>query len=178
VLDAGADTILVTLTNATTATLDAGELLTGIDFSLGGLSPSLSAALGIQRTVDGAGAFVDTGAPQSLSWSLAAAGGGVFKLDFTPNAKDAIIGSPTAGSYAGANGSNKANNGHNPFAAQTAQFTLSVPNLEADTPVVVSVFRFGTALAAATPVHMPEPSTGLMAAAFSLTLVLRRRVTG
>jgi MYXO-CTERM domain-containing protein len=174
-LNAGADTILVKLTNSTATTLDAGELFTGLDFNLGGLTPTMTSDTGIQRTVDGAGALTDTGSAQNLSWSLATLGGGSFQLNFTPGADDGIIGPPTAGSYGGANGSIKGNAGHNPFAAQMAEFVLSVPNLEANTPVSVSVFRFGTTLDPANVTITPEPSAAALAIIGLSLAGLRRR---
>ena len=161
----GAGTVTVKLTNTTTTTLDAGELFTGLDFSLGGLTPSLTSKTGIERTVDGSGAFTDTGSAQNLSWSLISLGGGSFQLNFNPNAEDAIIGPPSGGNYSGANGSIKGNNGHNPFAAVTATFVLTVPGATASTPVSVTTFRFGTTLdpatdtTATTTTTVPEPST-------------------
>lgn len=177
VYDAGADTMSVTLKNSTASTLDAGELFTAIDFSLGGLVPALGSATGVQRTVDGSGAYVDTGSPQPLSWSVTSSGGGVYSLNFNPNAKDGLIGPPTAGSYSGANGSIKGNGGHNPFTAEVATFVLNVPDLEANTPLTVSVFRYGTTLnpADGTIVHMPEPGAAAMAAMASLALIASRR---
>src|SRR5262249_50971441 len=121
----------ITLTNTTATTLDAGELFTGLDFSLGGLTPSLMSKTGIERTVAGGGTYSDTGIAQNLSWSLASLGGGRYQLNFNPDAADGIIGPPSAGSYSGANGSIKGNSGHNPFAAQTATFVLNVPSLTA-----------------------------------------------
>jgi hypothetical protein len=155
-LNAGADTISVKLTNTTTTTLDAGELFTGLDFSLGGLTPAMTSDTGIQRTVAANGTFSDTGTAQNLSWSLVSLGGGSYQLNFTPNAKDAIIGPPTMGSYSLADGSIKDNAGHTPFAAEMALFELSVPGLEADTPVQVTTWRFGTRLDPA----IPEPLSG------------------
>jgi hypothetical protein len=172
------DTIAVTLKNTTPTTLDSGELFTAIDFNLGGLAPTLVSASGIQREVDAVGAYSDTGVPQALSWSVTGGGGGTYSLNFTPTAKDAIIGPPTAGSYAGANGSIQDNNGHNPFAAETADFVLDVPNLEANTPLTVSVFRFGTTMTAAPGVitHMPEPSTAVLVGLAGLACgALRKR---
>jgi hypothetical protein len=161
--NAGADTLALKLTNTTAITLDAGELFTGLDFSLGGLTPSLTSAQGNQRTVTGVGALSDTGSPQNLSWSVASLGGGNFQLNFNPNAADSIIGPPSGGDYSGANGSVKGNAGHNPFAAETAEFVLSVPGLEAHTSIAITQFRFGTTLAAATGNAVPEPGLGLMA---------------
>ena len=161
-LNAGADTVTVKLTNTTKLTLDAGELFTGLDFSLGGLTPTMAstADTGFERSVNGAGGFVDSGGIVNLTWSLVPIGSGVYQLNFNPNAKHAIIGPPTAGSYALANGSIKSNPGHDPFAAEMATFVLSVPGLEASTPVVVRSWRFGTEL---DPAFVPEPTTTALA---------------
>jgi hypothetical protein len=177
VLDDVNDVISVTLQNTTATTLDSGELFTGLDFNIGGLVPTLTSATGIQRTVDAAGAFVDTGSAQSLTWSVAAQGGDVFQLNFTPNAKDAIIGPPTAGTYAGANGSIKANGGHNPFAALTANFELSVPGLGPNSIVELLVFRYGTTLAPATGdiTPLPEPASLAMAGIGLVAMAVQRR---
>lgn len=158
-VNGAADTITVKLTNTTAATLDAGELFTGLDFTVGGLTPTMAsnADTGIQRSVDAGGVFTDTGSAQDLSWSLVPKGGGTFQLNFNPDAKDAIIGPPSGGNYAGANDSIRDNNGHNPFSALMAQFVLNVPNLENNTPFVTKVVRFGTTLDAAT-VTTPDPT--------------------
>lgn len=169
-LNAATDTVTVELTNTTANTFDAGELFTGLDFYLGGLTPSLTSDTGIRRTVADNGTFSDTGVAQNLSWQLVPLGGGNFQLNFSPNAEDAIIGPPTAGSYSGANGSIKGNAGHNPFAAEMAVFVLSVPNLEDSTPVRVTTFRYGTRLDPA----VPEPST-IVLALVSVALVAMRR---
>src|SRR5262245_51824911 len=71
-VNGAANTVTIQLTNSTTTTLDAGELFTGLDFMVGGLTPTMAsnADTGIERTVDGGGAFTDTGSAQNLSWSL------------------------------------------------------------------------------------------------------------
>ncbi len=180
-LNAGADTVTVKLTNTTALTNDAGELFTGLDFMLGGLTPTMTSDTGIERSVDAAGMYTDTGSAQNLSWSLVSLGSGNYQLNFNPNAENAIIGPPTAGSYSGANGSIKDNNGHDPFAAEMAVFVLSVPNLEANTAVLAKVFRYGTGLDVATGIiidpngpGIPEPSTCLLLFLSGLVLLLRK----
>ena len=177
ILNDATDTVSVTLNNTTTTTLDAGELFTGLDFTISGLTPTLTSATGIQRTVDGAGAFVDTGSPQNLSWSIASLGSGDYQLNFTPTSKDSIIGPPTAGSYATANGSIKGNAGHNPFAAEEAQFELSVPGLGPDSIVELLVFRYGTTLqpATGTITPMPEPASLALAGIGLVAMAAQRR---
>ncbi len=165
---AAGDTLTVKLTNTTALTLDAGELFTGLDFSVIG-SPTLTSDMGIQRTVARDGTFVDTGTAQNLSWSLVSMGGGMFQLNFNPDAKDGIIGPPSGGDYSGANGSINGNAGHNPFAAEMAVFELNVPGIgSAPLPsVVVKTFRFGTNLDPGTGIiklppggpEVPEPSS-------------------
>jgi hypothetical protein len=175
-LDAAADTITVTLTNTTANSFDAGELLTGLDFSVGGLVPSLVSDLAIRRTIALDGSFADTGAPQNLTWSLVTLGDDAYQLNFHGDAKDSIVGPPMAGSYATANRSIRGNPGHNPFAAETAAFVLSVPDLEDDTPVNVLNFRYGTDLESANG-NIPEPSSLVLAAVglFGLLAWARRR---
>jgi hypothetical protein len=174
-LNAGADTVTVKLTNTTAPTHDAGGLFTGLDFTLGGLTPTMTSDTGIQRTIAGSGAFSDTGAAHNLSWSLQSHGSGVFELNFNPDAKDAIVGPPTAGTYSGANGSIKGNPGHNPFVAQTATFVFSVPGLEANTPLAVRRFLYGTGPGPANGIIIPEPATGILLAWLLIGLALRRR---
>lgn len=165
------DTVTVTLANTTTTTLDAGELFTGLDFRIGGLAATMTSDTGIQRTVAGDGSYADTLTPQNLSWSLVSLGSGNYQLNFNPDAKDAILGPPSGGNYAGANSSIKGNAGHNPFAAQTATFVLSVPGLAATTPVNVMTFRYGTTLDPATGTITPEPGTAVLISFASCLLV-------
>ena len=162
----GVGTVTVQLTNLTALTLDAGELFTGIDFSFGGLTPSLFSASGVQRNVDKDGGFVDSGSPQNISWSIESPSSGIYQLNFHDDATDSIIGPPTDGSYSGATGSIKGNKGHNPFVAETATFVLNVPGLSLTSPVNVTTFRYGTTLQPATgniipliSTPVPEPAT-------------------
>jgi hypothetical protein len=174
-----AGTVTVKLTNTTANTLDAGELLTGLDFSLGGLTPTLTSKTGIQRTVNGNGTFSDTGSAQNLSWSLVSNGGGSFQLNFNPDAKDAIIAAPSGSTYI-STGSINGNNGHNPFAALSATFVLNVPGATAATPFSVTAVRFGTTLDPATGTtittnSVPESASCILLL-LGLTAALRKRI--
>lgn len=174
-LNDAANTVTVKLTNTTATTLDAGELFTGLDFSIGGLSASMTSDTGIERTVASNGTFSDTGSAQDLSWSLVSLGSGNYQLNFNPDAKDAILGPPSGGDYSGANGSIKGNAGHNPFAALMAVFELSVPQLAANTPVEVTTFRYGTELDPATGTINPEPAAWLLLLVGAALFKTRRR---
>jgi hypothetical protein len=174
---ASAGTATIKLTNTTTTTLDSGELFTGIDFTLGGATLTLTSKTGIERTVDGSGNFTDTGSPQNLSWSLTAQGGGSYQLDFSPDAKDALLGPPSGGNYSGANSSIKGNAGHNPFAALTPTFTITGAGITASTPIVVSHFLYGTGPDAATGTitYSPEPSTLVLMSLGAAIVAFRRK---
>src|SRR5262249_17268 len=135
----------IKLTNTTVKTFAADELLTGLDFTLAGITPTFTSKTGIERTVDSNGNFTDTATPQHLAWAPVSLRSGSFQLNFNPDATDAIIGPPTGGNYSGANSSIKGNGGHNPFAAQTATFVLNVPGLTDNVNLVnVTAFRYNT----------------------------------
>jgi hypothetical protein len=178
------DVVTVKLTNTTTTTLDAGELFTGVDFTISGLTPTLTSDTGIERTINNDGTFSDTATAQDLSWSLVSLGGGTWQLNFNPNAEHAIVGPPSGGNYAGANGSIKGNPGHNPFAAEMAVFELNVPGIsQAPLPsVVVESFRFGTALnpgtgtiTPGTGLEVPEPAAAVLLLCAALLVSASRR---
>src|SRR5689334_13222039 len=56
---ASGDTLTLTLTNTTPTTEKVQDLLTGLEFQLLGLTPSLTSVMGIRRTIDEDGAFTD-----------------------------------------------------------------------------------------------------------------------
>lgn len=174
-LNPAGDTITFVLENTTATTLDAGELFTGVDFSVGGLTASLGSANGIQRTVVGDGTFSDAG-PNALTWGVDSLGGGQYQLNFHPNAKDALLGPPSSGTYVGANGSIKGNPGHTPFSALTPTFVVNVPNLTPATPFSITGVRFGTNLDPVANLQLfPEPSSLALALAALVPLARRRK---
>lgn len=183
------DTLTVKLTNTTTFTHSADELFTGIDFSLSGLSPTLPSlsVTGILRDIAGSGSFTDGGVAVPLSWELISIDDDCWQLNFHPNAKNAIVGPPSGGNYAGSNGSIKGNPGHNPYAAEMAVAVFDVPGLSSQPlpQVVVKAFRFGTELVPGDPgpdggitpgggPEVPEPASWTLAALGFLLLALRR----
>jgi hypothetical protein len=153
--------------------LDAGELLTGLDFDLGGLTPTLTSKTGIARTVAGSGSFTDTGSVQDISWQLVSLSGGNYQLNFNPNAKNAILAPPSIATYT-ANSSINGNPGHNPFVAVTGTFLLNVPGMTNATNVLVRTFRFGTSLQPGQAV--PEPAFIISAMMAVLTFACQRRL--
>jgi hypothetical protein len=72
-----------------------------------------------------------------------------------------IIGPPGAATYANGNGSVDGNGPHNPFLNQSATFTITAPDVTAETTITGVVFAFGTTEDAALirGVMVPEPSS-------------------
>lgn len=186
----------LTLQNTTPHTADAGQLLTGIRFTLTPLlsvAATLTDATAIPRNIAGDGSYVD-GLSQSIigTWE-SSLNAGVYQFDFNPNAEFAIVGpadgetNSIAGLY-NANGSINGNSGHNPFTAKSATFTLSSAQITAGTTIENVSFIYNTGLSnviVATPVlpppatPIPEPST----VGFGLALIgacgaSRRRKAG
>jgi len=173
-LDPEADTITIKLTNTTPFTHNAGQLLTGLDFTLGGLTPTLDSALGVTRVVARNGSFTDSAGPVSLSWGVVSPGGSRYQLNFNPDAEHAIIGAPFDSDYADTNGSIKGNAGHNPFAAEMATFVLNAGGLTAEHRIGEVAFRFGTDLSSVEAI--PEPVTaGLSILGLSALVFATRR---
>ena len=169
--------VQLTLQNTTVHTADAGQLLTGIRFTLAPTpitTATLTSATAIPRTIAGNGTYVD-GAPQSIlgTWE-SSLNAGVYQLDFNPNAEFGIVGpadgetAALPGIYA-ANGSINGNSGHNPFTAKSATFTLSSPQITAGTTITDVSFIYNTGLSYVVPgtsttpppPPIPEPSTFL-----------------
>ena len=172
-----------TLQNTTVHTADAAQLLTGIRFSLSPnpiTTATLTAATAIPRMIAADGTYVD-GLSQSIlgTWESGISGG-VYQLDFNPNAQFAVVGpadgetASIAGLYTG-NGSINGNPGHNPFTAKSATFTLSSAQITAGTTITNVSFIYNTALSYVVPgtpgtpppPAIPEPS----AAGFGLAVL-------
>jgi hypothetical protein len=168
--------LTISLQNTTPHTADAAQLLTGIRFTL---SPNplaialLISATAIPRKIAEDGSYSD-GAPQDIlgTWESNLSGG-VYQLDFNPNAQFGIVGpadgetASSAGVYTG-DGSINGNPGHNPFTAKTATFKLGSPGIDPDTVVTGVSFIYNTGLSQVVPgtpntpeliSTVPEPAT-------------------
>ena len=169
--------VQLTLQNTTPHTADAAQLLTGVRFTLSPTpitTATLTAATAIPRVIASNGTYVD-GLSQSIlgTWESGISGG-VYQLDFNPNAEYAIVGpadgetASVAGLYTG-NGSINNNPGHNPFTAKSATFTLASAQITAGTTITGVSFVYNTALSyvvpgtpvtpPSPPAPVPEPST-------------------
>jgi len=166
---ASGDVLTIKLTNTTPTTSNVTDLLTGVEFQLNGLAPTLDSITGISRTISVDGSFTDGAAAHNLSWSFKSLGGGLWQLDSHPDARDAIVGPASIDNYAGASRSVRGNPGHNPFAAETIIAQLNVPGLQsAALPAVVvtgfGFFGFSSANSTITPgggLEVPEPATAI-----------------
>ncbi len=200
--DVTAGQLVLTLENTTPHTADAGQLLTGIRFSITtGVTPvaaaTFTAAAAGSRTIAGNGTYV-VGASSSLlsTWEKTVSGS-VFQLDFNPNAQFAIVGpadgeiGAAAGVYTG-NGSINGNPGHNPYAARLATFTLANAGITSASQIGNVTFLYNTALSQLIPgapvsipppVPIPEPASigfgvALLGVCVTARLKSRRRAAG
>jgi len=188
--DANANTLTLVLTNTTAYTYCAAELLTAFRFDLTGVTGNgtLSSAWAYSRDVDTNGVYDDSDDLLNLliptkTWELVKNDGDPFSLQFTPNAEFALLGQAESdNNYSTANGSIKGNNGHNPFARQTATFVISFTDVTASAAITDLDLRFGTSFAGSvTPVVVvPLPPAvllglGLMGGLGAVRAIRRRR---
>ena len=152
--------LVLTLQNTTVHTANAGQLLTGVRFTLAptpGSPATLTTATAIPRNIDAAGNYVDGPSQSILGTWESGVSGGVYQLDFNPNAEFGIVGpadgetATIAGNYSLANGSISGNPGHNPFTAKSATFTLSSLGITDTTGITGVTFIYGTALSTLIP---------------------------
>ncbi len=140
-----AGAVTVTLTDTLASTLNAGQLLSDLFFTL---SSAPTTALNTTTTptsaplidISGTGA-VTTDAGPIVSWGLTSSGAVVHLDSLTGGPAQTIIG---PGPYAGANGSIDGNGPHNPFINQTASFSFTVAGVTAATNITAASFSFGT----------------------------------
>lgn len=144
--------ISVSLTNELADPHSAGQLLSGLSFTLssGATSGTLSSSAAFIRTVARSGSSSDQG-PSATGWALDDSNG--FLLCALCNDLGAIgpkrllIGDPNADPniYSSANASIAGNRPHNPFTAGTATFLIAAPGVSASDKVMNATFFFGTA---------------------------------
>jgi len=190
----GAGTITITLKNLTTDpnTHDAGEALTGFDFTLSsGSITGITSSSGQQVDVDGSGhvTVAASGEPTVPEWGTQSLGAG-FRLAFNlesggiPPAADSSILGPDAtdavpGTYSV--GSSLSGNGHQPYTYKNGTFVIAAPGVNGDTKITESTFRFGTQLETGIPGdgggsgRTPEPASVGILAIGGLALLARRR---
>jgi hypothetical protein len=144
--------VTVTLANGLADPKSAGQLLSGLAFTLssgltaGTLGPT-SANL---RSVASGGSFTDLG-PASTGWALDQNFNGGFFLCVlctdlgATGPKHLLIGDPaSSGTYASANASIAGNKPHNPFTQGQATFLINVPGVASTDSVNGATFFFST----------------------------------
>jgi hypothetical protein len=144
--------VTITLANGLANPTSAGQLLSGLAFTLqscttGGTLGSTSANL---RVVARGGMFKDLG-PSSTGWALNDNfNGGYFLCVLCTDLggtgpKHLLIGDPaTDGKYDSANGSIAGNKPHNPFTQGQATFLINIPGVMATDSVTSATFFFST----------------------------------
>lgn len=136
----------IVLKNTTSLTLNAGDLLRSLTFSISNpviTSGTLNTASGTNITVNGNGTYQTDASEPNVTiadWTLASG------LQLTADMPDnTIIGKPTGGTYAAANSSITGNGPHNPFAFEQVEFTITVNGLTPNSKIGNVIFGYGTA---------------------------------
>lgn len=146
------DFVTIKLTNTTTTTYDAAQLLTAFRFSFVSVAGAVSldsAFTPNARSVNNGGSggtFSDSAGPVSLAGTWQLLHPSYYELNFNPNAEYAILGAPngSTGKYSDANGSIRGNPGHNPFSNGSATFVLKNNGFDRNTRITNVTFLFGT----------------------------------
>ncbi len=148
----GSGFVTVTLSNDLTNPKSAGQLLSGLGFTLSsGQTPgTLGPTSANLRRVDKGGSFADLG-PSATGWALDDTFPNGFLLCVLctnlggSGPSHLLIGGPAStGTYVSANGSIAGNKPHNPFTAGTATFLINVPGLSSSATVTSATFFFST----------------------------------
>jgi len=158
------NTLTLTLTNTLLGIQSAGQLLTGITFTLSdGTGVTLNSQTGDLIQIATNGSITDLGT-LALGWGFGSTGTNTFEswvictggVTASATPSEGIIG---PGPFPGSNNGNSidGNGPHNPFVNQTATFTFTAPRNETVSDVT---FQFGTTPGGAVPT--PEPSTLLL----------------
>jgi hypothetical protein len=168
-----AGSISITLLDLQSNPKDVAQLLSGFSFTLGngGLvtGSSETGASSQELTVNGNGTFgigANLTTVPAVGWVYTTSSSTEGNLDVLQGPGHAgpahlIIGPPGGATFANGNGSIDGNGPHNPFLNQSATFTITAPNVSADTTITGVVFAFGTTEDAALVrgVMVPEPSS-------------------
>jgi hypothetical protein len=145
--------ITVSLANQLSDPKSAGQLLSGLQFTLAsGLSTgTLGSTSANVRRVNRGGSFTDLG-PAATGWALDTSNANFLLCALCTDLgalgpKRLLIGDPNSGTgaYSSANASIAGNKPHNPFTAGTAVFLINVPGVLAGDTVTNATFFFGTA---------------------------------
>ncbi len=184
--------IVVTLNNLEVNQKDAGQLLTDLSFTVsGGTLPSLSGAAAQLGTanlilVASDGTVTPDGTNQSIGWGYTTSNSNTQAelngLNGANTPSDTIIGPPNgSGVYSNANPSIAGNGPHNPFASESATFTITGSGITGGTTIASATFSFGTTSGDNIDgvLTTPEPSTIVLAGLGALGFIgfgLRRRL--
>ena len=184
---ATAGSLTITLTNYESDPQSVAQAISAFSFTLsnGNLTGSSSNSLTVSAplvTIDSNGNVTDSTGPAGFVYTPTSSTGLLDVLSGTGHAgpADLIIGPPP---YPGKMDSISGTSPHNPFINQTTTFTITGPNITANTTVTAATFQFGTTegsdKVSGTPEitvtqALPEPGTFASAAAGLIVLALVR----
>jgi hypothetical protein len=161
------DQLTITLTNLLADPRNIIQAISDLFFTLDdtSLGSGTVTGSGQEVTINADGTFV-LGSTAPAGFVLSGTGGS-YLLDVLAGPGHAgpahlIIGPPntTTGIYTNANASIAGNGPHNPFLNQTADFTIALTGVSADTVVTSATFSFGTTAGVNVP-GVPQPTPGV-----------------
>jgi hypothetical protein len=199
-LNAGDHTVTISILNLEDNPRSAGQLISGVLFTMGGLaghssSPTLVDSSYSEIRIDSMGRPTAAQPELSNTWTVATVSGSTFTLcDVCANGghpQELVIGGPaSSGRYSNANASIAGSGTHNPFilgsgdsGSATPQWTVKLSDLQVQSAVTRVSVMFGTTYgewvdASPRDVETPEPGTLVLLAVGIVGLVLCKRSAG
>ena len=188
-------TLTITLTDLLANPKTVAQLISDLQFgvTIGDTASATQTGTGIgnERTVNGNGTFSNGATGVDAGWILSKPSAHTLLLDVLSGPGHAgpshlIIGPPGPGNVYGiANGSIAGNGPHNPFLADSATFTLTIPGMSTDTIINNVNFSFGTTAGdhvpgvPGSPPTIPDGGTTVMllGGALSGLALIRRKLS-